>query len=121
MVEIISIEADDVIGVRVNGSINEEDLEAISKTIDDKLTRNDKLQIYAEIRSFGPVSIDALFKELKFALKNFDIFQKKAIVTDRKWIHKIVPVTDKVFPRIALQVFPFQEQDKAIEWLSGVD
>ncbi len=61
---------------------------------------------------------DAIVEKFKF-LFDFGIshFSKLAVVTDKKWIHKIVDIEDKIFKNIDMKGFAFEEKDKAIGFL----
>ncbi len=117
MAHIIPMEADNIVGMRVKGKLSEEDFDRIVTVIDERLTRHEKLRIYVEMESFGGMSLETFFKDVQFGLKRYDRFDKKAIVTDQAWVQKVVPVVDKLFPNIEVKAFPFEEKERAKEWV----
>jgi hypothetical protein len=38
-------------------------------------------------------------------------------VTDRKWMQKIVDLEDKLFRKIDMKCFSFEDKDKAVDFL----
>lgn len=119
MLELISLEADNVVACVVDGKISSQDIDTIWNEIDGKLKDNKKLSVYVEVKDYGGISIDAFFEDFKRAYKHFNHFSKKAVVTDKNWIKKITPVVDKIFPNIEVRCFSFEDKDKAIEWIKN--
>ncbi|MDI6686865.1 MAG: STAS/SEC14 domain-containing protein [Desulfobacterales bacterium] len=76
--------------------------------------------IYEEIVSFGGIEFKAIIEEFKYlfevGISNID---KMAVVTDKKWIGKIVGAEDKIFKSIDMKAFSTEEKDNAIEFLKN--
>lgn len=118
MIEILDFESKKVVPVRMKGKIETEDIEKIAEYIEGKLNDFDKLSIYVEVESFEGISIDAFFKDLKFGIKNFNKFDKKAVVTDKSWMKKLGEVSDKLFSNIEIKCFSFDQKEDAVKWVS---
>ena len=118
MVKIINFKNEKVIGMSIDGKIEADDIEMIASLCEEKFDKSDKLSIYVEMESFDGISIEAFFKDLKFAIKNFSKFDKKAVVTDKSWMQKLGNFSDKLFGSIEIKVFPFEEIDEAKDWVS---
>jgi intergrase/recombinase len=88
MIDIIPTDSEHVIGCKIDGRINKEDIEELATYIEDKLSKNKKLRIYVEVLKLEGISLEALFKDLKLGIKHFSDFDKKAIVTNKDWIKK---------------------------------
>lgn len=59
-------------------------------------------------------------EKLKFFIDfGMSSFRKIAVVTHKKWIHKIVDLEGKIFKNIEIKRFPVEEKDKAIEFLKS--
>lgn len=117
MVEIISVGADNIIGCIIKGKIESDDMVKLTSVTEDRLKNNKKLRVYVEIEDLGGISFDAFFKDLKLALKHYRDFERKAVVTNHKWIRKITPVLNRMFPGIEARCFPFDEKEKALDWI----
>lgn len=116
MIDIIPTNTDNVVGCKVDGKINTEDIEKLANYIEDKLLKNKKLRIYVEVAKLEGISLEALFKDLKLGIKHFSDFDKKAVVTDKAWMKKVAAIADKIFPNIEVRCFSFEEKEKALEW-----
>ncbi len=118
MVKIIDFDNDKVIGLVMDGKITTADIEQVSSLCEDKFERNEKLSIYVEMESFDGISLEAFFKDLKFGIKNFGKFDKKAVVTDKGWVKKLGEFSDKLFGSIEIKCFSFEETEEARNWVS---
>lgn len=117
MIDIIDTGADNILGCRVNGRIEKEDIEKITELVEEKLKDHKKLRIYVEVEKIGLIKPEALFKDIQLAVKHFKKFEKKAVVTDKKWAMKITPIIDKLFPNIDLKCFESSKKAEAQEWV----
>jgi len=118
MVKIIDFENEKVIGMSIDGKIETGDIELVATLCEKKFKKNEKLSIYVEMKSFNGISLEAFFKDLKFGIKNFGKFDKKAVVTDKSWIKKLGNFSDKLFGSIEIKCFSFEEKNEAQKWAS---
>ena len=118
MIEILDFESKKVVPVRMKGKISTEDIEKIASYIEEKLQDFEKLSIYVEVETFEGISIDAFFKDIKFGIKNFSRFDKKAVVTDKSWMRKVGDFSDRLFSSIEIKCFSFDQKDEAVKWVS---
>jgi hypothetical protein len=116
MIELIPTNADNLIGCKIDGKINTEDIVRIADYIEDKFIKNKKLRIYVEVIKLEGISLEALFKDLKLGIKHFNDFDKKAVVTDKKWMKRVAALADRIFPNIEVRCFSFEDKEKALEW-----
>ena len=118
MLEMMDIGIDKAVACRWGGKITEDEMKLILSSLKEKIEKYEKIHIYQEIDSFGGVKLNALVEEFKFL---FDVglshFDKAAVVTDKKWVHKMVGVEDKVFRKIDMKSFPKDKREEAIEFL----
>lgn len=119
MIELLSVGTGNVIGYRIKGKIETDDFDRIASFIEENLKTHDKLRIFAEIESIEGMSLEAFVKDLKFGLKNYNRFEKAAVITDKDWIRKIVEIEGKLFPGIDAKFFSFAEKHAAMEWISS--
>lgn len=117
MVEIISIDGDNIIGCRIEGKINREDMEKLSSITEQKLRNNKKLRVYVEVEELDGISLEAFLEDLKLGFRHFRDFEKKAVVTDHKWVNRITPLANRIFPGIETKCFSFGERETAKEWI----
>ncbi len=117
MIEMIPMEADQVVGLRIRGRIETSDFDEVVALLEQKFERHQKLRIYAEIESIGGMSLEAFFKDVQYSLRNFRRFDKEAVVSDKGWLKAFVSVADKLFPSIEARHFSFEENEKARAWI----
>lgn len=115
---LISMDDDRVVGVRIDGTIREAELREMVELVEDKLTRHEKLRAYVEVERLGGIEPRALFEDLKMGLAHWDRFERKAAVTDARWMAKLAEVLDPLFPWIRVRAFARSERDEALRWIS---
>jgi len=118
MIELIPMEAEKVIGLRVDGKIEKPDIKAIEQAVEPKFAQFDRISIYVEVADLGGIALDALVEDLKFAFANLSHFEKKAVVSEHQWMDTLATFGDKLFPSLQVQHFGFDEKDTAIAWVS---
>lgn len=120
MLEMIDIGVENAVAYRLEGKITEDEMKSILSIFREKIDKGEKLIVYQEIVSIGGVEFDAIVEKFKF-LHDVGIshFSKVAVVTHKKWIHKLVDLEDKIFKSIDMKGFAIDEKDKAIEFLKG--
>ena len=120
MLEMIDIGVENAVAYLLEGKITEEEMKSILSIFKEKIKKGEKLIVYQEIVSIGGVEFDAMVEKLKFF---FDVgishFDKIAVVTHKKWIHKLVDLEDKIFKSFDMKGFAVEEKDQAIEFLKG--
>ncbi|MCD6273782.1 MAG: STAS/SEC14 domain-containing protein [Deltaproteobacteria bacterium] len=122
MLEMIDIGFEKAVAYRVEGKITEEEMTSVFSIFKGKIDKDEKLIVYQEVVSFGGVEFDAIVEKIKFFI-NFGIshFSKIAIVTHKKWIHRLVDLEGKLFKNIDIKGFPIEEKDKAVEFLRNAN
>lgn len=113
----IPMEADYVIGVRISGKIERQDMDAMIEAMKKMFEKHERINIYVEVESFGWISVPALVDDLKFALPNFRKFAKKAVVSKMKWMGKWTAVADHLFPSIEVKHFLPEQKEAALKWI----
>ncbi|MEL7036004.1 MAG: STAS/SEC14 domain-containing protein [Cyanobacteria bacterium J06592_8] len=116
MLKLIPTGSDRVIGLHVHGKIEVADLDPVIQQIEDKLKLHQKLRIYAEIESLEGMSLEALWKDIKFAVPHFRDFEKKAVVSEKQWVEQWTNFSNKLFSSIEVKHFHFDEKEQALEW-----
>ncbi len=120
MLEMIDIGIEKAVAYRLEGKITEEEMASVLSIFKEKIQRDEKLIVYQEVVSLGGVEFDAMIEKLKFFVDvGLSHFSKIAVVTHKKWIHKLVDLEGKIFKNIGMKGFSIEEKDKAIEFLKG--
>ena len=117
MIELIETNSPKAVGVKICGKIEKSDVEDMIKAIEEKLEQGEKLGIYVEYEAFGGISLDALVEDIKFGIPNIKNFNKKAVVSGKDWLGKLVEISDKLFPSIEVRHYSLEEKEEAMEWV----
>ncbi len=120
MLEMIDIGLEEAVAYRIGGKITEMEMAAVLSAFKERIADGKKLRVYQEVVSLGGVEIDALMEKLKF-FKEFGLshFSRIAMVTPKRWIHKLVDLEGKLFKNIEMKGFSIEDRDKAIQFLKG--
>jgi len=117
MIEIIPLEEGNIVGLRLNGRIEDGEFDEVTKKIEEMLKKHKKLRVYAEVEEIGGMSVNTLMKDIHFKLKHWRDFEKEAIVSDKSWLEAWIGIADKLFPHIEVKHFSTDGKEKAKEWL----
>ncbi len=122
MLEMMDIGVDKAVAYRVGGKITEAEMTSVLSIFKEKIDNGEKLIVYQEVESIGGAEFDAMIEKLKFL---FDVglshFDRIAVVTHTKWIHKLVDLENKLFKNIDMRGFSIDEKDKAVKFLKSAD
>ena len=115
-----SFQEANIIGLKLDGAIDDEAFDAAIAAINHALDNNEKIRIYAEVTSIGGMSLETFFENIKVKsrlLRQVSQFEKEAIVSDKKWIETLIPIADKLFPTVEVRHFSFDEITEAQAWI----
>ena len=86
----------------------------------EKINRHGNIVILEVIESFKGIEIAALVEEFKYLHEvGMSNISKIAVITDKKWLEKIVSIEEKIFKSIEMKCFSTEDQDSAIEFLKN--
>ncbi len=118
MIEMIDIGIEYAVAYRLEGKITEEEMTSILTLFKEKIEKGEKLIVYQEVVSIGGAEFDAMIEKFKFFRDfGFSHFDRIAVVTHTKWLHKIVDFEDKIFRNINMKGFSVDEKKQAVEFL----
>ena len=96
MMQVIQFEADNVVGMRIQGKVEKPDLDQVKREVERRLERHDRIRVYVEVAEFEGMSVDAFLEDLKFGADNWNRFDKEAVVVDQVWLRKVTAMADKL-------------------------
>ena len=111
------VDAGHVLPIEIDGAVGKQDFANIVAELENRLAEHDKLSLYVEIHSLGGVSPQALFNDLKAAIKHWDRFDKQAVVTDVSGVAKAADWSDKIMPKTTIRGFSMAERESARQWI----
>lgn len=116
MIDLIPMSAPHVIGLRVDGKIEKDDILKAIEAAKAIMAEHDSVHIYVELESFDGVSLEAIWEDMCFALPNLFHFKRKAVVSDEQWVETSTNIGNKLFPNIEVRCFPPNDKEAAIAW-----
>jgi stage II sporulation SpoAA-like protein len=120
MLEMMDIGIEKAVAYRLGGKITEDEMTVALSAIKEKIETYGEVFIYQEIESIGGVEIDAIVEKFKFL---FDVgisnIRRIAVVTHKKWMHKIIDLEGKIFKKIDMKSFSIDDKNEAVEFLKN--
>lgn len=118
MIELISTEIENAVAIRVSGKITESDMNLVLSDARDKVERYGRIVILEVIESIQGIEVASLLEKLKYLFEvGISNIIKIAIVTDKKWLVKIVGIEDIIFKGIDMKSFSTDDYQSAINFL----
>ena len=111
---------DDVIAVKISGTITGEDLDAIMDRTDAAMAGEGKVHVYAETQGIDGFQLSAMPHHMSRALPLFgkmSRFGRVAVVADQAWIRAGSRIESALIPGISYMVVGPEERDKALAWV----
>lgn len=119
MLEFIDVYQDDALAWRIDGKVTEDDMQAAFEAVKQKIEAHGHVCLYQEIGSFGGVEFDAIMEKLQFlGSVGISAFKRIAVVTDKRWMQRVIEWEDRVFRDIDMRAFSTQERDRAMNFLA---
>ena len=117
MLSLIPFDDDRVVGVRISGKITRPDFDRMVEKLNEVLAAHDKVRVYVELESFGGVAMDTLLEDLKFGLRHWNDVERKVVVSDADWVHRLGSLSARLFTQIEVKVFGRDQAEDARAWI----
>lgn len=116
-----SIHADkNIVYTVAEGKLTDEDYNRIIPLLQERLETYDKIRWFFEMRDFKGWSFSALWKDLKFSLKNRENLEMIAMVGDKKWEKELTELM-KPFTEAEVKFFEEADRGNAKLWISKIN
>jgi len=115
MYHILSESHDNVIGVRIENYMSAEDYDTLLPFLTSVIARYGTIRIVTDLREFKGVSFKGILKTLPFAFKYSSCVDKKAIITDQRWVYTWARVLSPFF-QTDVRCFPPSKAEEAWGW-----
>jgi hypothetical protein len=112
VIEMIDVGIDNALAFQLSGKITESDMSMVLSAAKEKIESHGSIVILEKFNSFEGIEIAAIAEEFKYIVK-------VAILTDKKWIERIVNIEDKIFRNVEMKCFSLEEQAEAVQFLKG--
>lgn len=121
MIDHLDMEADHVVGIRVDGKVLSTDIERAMNSLEEKLKTHQRVSFYVEIDALSGITPEAVLKDIRYGLeqlKNLGRFYRSAVVTDISWIRAAAGVEDLLIPKVQVKAFSRSDRDVALAWVN---
>lgn len=112
---------DDVLALKMTGTITGEDLDAVMDRTDAIMAKHDKIHVFVETYGIGGLQLSALPHHMSRAVPLFgklSRFGRVAVVADQAWMRFGTRLESALLPGIQYRVFEPDGRDEALAWVS---
>ncbi|MFK8021303.1 MAG: STAS/SEC14 domain-containing protein [Pseudomonadales bacterium] len=114
----LGIGIDNAVAFSIAGKVSDDDMELVLTAAKEKIALHDSIVIFEQIDSFKGIELEAIVDEFNYLRKvGISNVQKVAVLTDKKWLARIVAIEDKLFRSIDMKCFSLDDKNLAIEFL----
>ncbi|MFD0976887.1 SpoIIAA family protein [Salinimicrobium gaetbulicola] len=101
------------------GKLTNEDYNRILPLFQEKIVSFDKVRWYFEMRDFKDWTLSAMWRDLKFDIKNKEHFEMVAMVGDKKWEKDLTRLM-KPFTGAEIRFFNTEDRENAKLWITMI-
>ena len=116
MYHILPKSKDNVIGICVEGQMRTEDYETLLPFVANMIRAHGTVRVLADLRNLTSIEFRGILKTFPFAFKYSSHVEKKAVITDKKWIYNWTRLLAPFF-KTEVRCFPSRHIDKAWTWV----
>ena len=116
MIATIETGSPKLVGVKLSGTLHDEDYRRFVPMIESILTAEGKVRLFVQFEEFQGWDMHAAWDDFKFALKHYSDFERIAMVGERQW-EKWMASVCKPFTKAKVRYFDRSEVDAAWKWL----
>lgn len=107
---------DDVLAVKLSGTIDGKDLDAIMDRTEEIMAKHDKIHFFVETHDIGGMQLSALPHHFGRAFPMFgklNRFGRVAVVSDQPWLRVGTRIESAMLPNVSYRVYKPEERDEA--------
>lgn len=121
MLEVMSIDIENALAIRLAGKITEDDMVLALSQARKKIKQHGNIVVLEQIDSLRGVSFKALVEEMKYLFEmGLSNVSKIAVLSDAKWIEKVVKFENKLFRKIDMKCFKLEDRVLAEDFLREI-
>lgn len=119
MLTLIDIGMKNATAFKLDGKISKQEMLDVLQDMRDKSERFGVVNVYQEVNSIGAIELGALAEEFRYLMdKGITNLNRIAVISDKKWLSRVVEFEDKLFPYIAVKCFSTNDKEAAVEFLN---
>lgn len=110
----------DVYAFTIDGKVDEQGLVQMHKLIKEKAQEKEKIRLLGILKDFdGFEHVRSLLKGFQLDLAAIGNVQRYAVLTDEKWVERMVQIGDWLPLGTDMRAFRHEERTEAIDWLEA--
>lgn len=112
--------SDNVLALKLSGTITGDDFNAIMDRVDDLLAKHDNIHIFMETHAIAGLQLSALPHHVSRALPlvgKLCRFGRLAVVADQAWMRIGTRLESALLPSVSYRVFEPDRRDDALAWV----
>jgi hypothetical protein len=113
---------DDVLAVKLTGTITGKDLDAILDRAEDIIAKPGKIHFYVETKGIEGIELAAMPHHFSRSFPLFgklDRFGRVAVVADQAWVRVLTRFESAVLPYVSYRVYEPGERKQALDFAFG--
>lgn len=118
MIKIEKIENKDIYTFKIEGKIDKQGIDNFESIFDSYKDKKNTLKLIAIIDGIPDFeNFESFTETMKMKFSALGILAKYAIISEKKWMEKLIPVADFLTPNLPIEFFEKGKINDAIEWL----
>ncbi|MEG9328300.1 STAS/SEC14 domain-containing protein [Salinimicrobium catena] len=115
-----SIQTDqNIVYTIAEGQLDDEDYNRIIPLLKEKIESFGKVRWYFEMKDFTGWTFSAMWKDLKFDVKNRNNLERVAMVGDKTWEKQLTQLM-KPFTEAEIKFYESEDREKARYWIKAI-
>lgn len=106
----------DIIAIRVEGSMSSQEYKTLIPHIKRRLEQQSRIRVLFELNNIEDGENLGILKIIYFSFRYNKQIEKKAIITDEKWIYTCIKILSPFF-KTKVRCFPRTEVEDGWEWV----
>jgi len=120
MIDLQKIEGTNIYTFKIAGEIDSKGIEDMMLLLEIKADEGEQIKMLGEVNEFPTFEDFKSFTEtIKMEFKALKGVEKYAIISNKKWIEKILPIGNFFTPNMPIKYFGMNQRKEAIEWLKS--
>ena len=103
----------------VAGTLTKADYDGVVPTLEQKVARWGKINVYLEVRSLDFITLPALWQDIKQDVKHYNDFNRVAVASDDNTIIKAIAAVSTLVTPAQVRHFPLTQKAEAENWALG--
>ena len=121
MIEVLPSAAD-VAAFRAVGTLTGDDYDLMLSTLDERLSRHERIGMFMDMTEFTDLTAEALAKDMRYAmakLGQWSRFSRSAVITDKEWLKALVRIGSAMVPQVEVRTYSPDDREAAMAFVAG--